>query len=257
VLAAAGTLAFHVIALVAADAIAVTHPLRLDPPAPHVRLIDVKMQRRAPIAPPQHRDPAKPRAVQVPTTTPRPTAPSRPRTAQQIAVLPSASHATTTDIPVTPSPTPGGGDGPVVAIDDLAPAATGVAVAKRPGSGGTGGGTGYGSGSGSGAGSGAAPASIAAIQVPAMPRGDYGYVLSKDYPPEAKQLAIEGTLKVRLVVDSDGKVTSATLLDHLGHGLDELALAQARSFEFTAARDADGHAVSSVVVWTFHMTPPK
>jgi TonB family protein len=91
----------------------------------------------------------------------------------------------------------------------------------------------------------------------AMPKGDYGYVLSKDYPPEAKRLAIEGTLKVRLVVDATGKVVSATLLDHLGHGLDELALSQARGFAFTPARDADDRPVTSVVVWTFRMTPPK
>ena len=52
--------------------------------------------------------------------------------------------------------------------------------------------------------------SVATIKRLAMPKSDYGYVLSKDYPAEAKRLEIEGTLKVRLVVDTSGKVTSAT-----------------------------------------------
>ena len=50
---------------------------------------------------------------------------------------------------------------------------------------------------------------------------------------------------------------SAVLLNKLGHGLDELALARARQIEFEPARDTDDHPVTSVVVWTFNMTLPK
>ncbi len=91
-----------------------------------------------------------------------------------------------------------------------------------------------------------------------MPKGDYGYFdAGRDYPQEAKQLGIEGALRVRLVVDDHGHVTTAVLLNHLGHGLDELALDRARKIEFEPARDTDDHPVASVVVWTFQMTLPK
>ena len=100
--------------------------------------------------------------------------------------------------------------------------------------------------------------SVATIKTRAMPRGDYGYIdAGKEYPTEAKQLGIEGPVRVRLVVDDRGKVTSAVLLNKLGHGLDELALRKAREIQFDPARDTDDHPVASVVVWTFNMTLPK
>jgi TonB family protein len=158
-------------------------------------------------------------------------------------------------------PDPGGA--PTLAMPDIAPAATGIPVAKGPrgrgavGKGGTG--TGAGSGSGSGGDAGDPPVSVATIKTRAMPRGDFGYYdLGKDYPAEAKALGIEGDIRVRLVVDDHGKVTKRTLIPPgLGHGLDELALERARQFEFTPARDSEDRPVSSVVVWTFHMTLPK
>jgi len=251
VLAAAGTAAIHLIVLVAADAVALTHPLLLDPPAPHVRMIDVKIQPRR-VLPAPHHEEAKAIAKTEPPRT-------RPVHVQQVAAThadPVIEKAVVTQ--TIPDSSPAGGTGPVVAMDDIAPAAEGIPVAKRQGAGGVGSGGGAGTATGSGSGSGsAAPVSVATIKQLAMPKSDYGYVLSKDYPAEAKRLEIEGTLKVRLVVDTSGKVISATLLDHLGHGLDELALAQARTFEFTPARDGEDRPVTSVVVWTFRMTPPK
>ena len=42
-----------------------------------------------------------------------------------------------------------------------------------------------------------------------LPHGDYGYFdAGKDYPAEARQLGIEGAIRVRLVVDAQGKVAS-------------------------------------------------
>jgi protein TonB len=252
VLAAAGTLAIHVILLVAADALIVTHPMHLDPPAPRVRLVDIRIQPRR-VAPPPRRDeprPATPTAAPVHALAP----PAHVRAAVPQPIAPPEPEPVAT----APVQAPTGGDGPVVAIDDLAPAAQGVPVAHRSGSGGVGGGTGRSTGAGARSGTDPpAPVSVATIKKLAMPRNDYGYVLSKDYPPDAKRLGIEGTLKVRLVVDSSGKVISATLLDHLGYGLDELALAQARGFQFAPARDGEDRPVTSVVVWTFRMTPPK
>ncbi|MBA3821004.1 MAG: TonB family protein [Deltaproteobacteria bacterium] len=97
--------------------------------------------------------------------------------------------------------------------------------------------------------------SVATIKTQALPKGDYGYF--KDYPAAARQAGVEGSIKVRLVVDASGKVKSAVLLNKLGYGLDELALARAKQIEFSPAQDTDDRPVSSVVVWTFHMTLPK
>jgi TonB family protein len=122
------------------------------------------------------------------------------------------------------------------------------------------GGTGTGTGTGSGAGSSDAPkpASIATIKKQAMPKGDFGYIdAAKEYPAEAKSLGIEGTIRVRLLVDQTGTVKSASLLNRLGHGLDELALAKAKQIEFEPARDTEDRPVSSQLVWTFQMTLPK
>jgi TonB family protein len=100
--------------------------------------------------------------------------------------------------------------------------------------------------------------SVATIKSRAMPKGDFSYFdASKDYPPEAKALAIEGVIRVRLVVDAAGAVKSAVLINKLGHGLDELALERAKKIQFEPAKDTDDKPVSSVVVWTFNMTLPK
>jgi TonB family protein len=248
VLAASGTLAIHLLLAVAADAIVATHPLHPDPPPPRVELFDIKYD--PPPPPVKHDDPPEP--VKPPPTqivVPRAPRVAAPRVAEHLEPPPIEQKTTV----------PGGA--PVIAMADIAPAATGVAVAKGPrtigpvGQGGTGTGTGSGSGGGAGA---PQPMSVATIKTRAMPRGDFSYYdLGKDYPAEAKQLGIEGDIRVRLVVDEKGKVTSRVLLNRLGHGLDELAMERARQIEFTPALDSNDRPVSSVVVWTFHMTLPK
>jgi TonB family protein len=259
-LAAAGTLAIHLIAVTAGDAIIVTHPPRPWVPAPHVELVDIEPPAVVKPPPPPVPAPEPPAPVPVPVPVddikpaPRPQAArSVPR---QIRSAPEPAPAAT-DVPV-----PSGGD-EVVHMDDIAPAATGVGVAVgkrstgRIGRGGGGGGTGAGSGSGS-ADEVARPVSVAAIKTRALPRGDYAYFdAGKDYPPEARGLGIEGAIRVRLVVDEQGKVKSQVLLNKLGHGLDELAMKRAAEIEFEPAKDTDDKPVTSVVVWTFNMTLPK
>src|SRR5262249_42325166 len=149
-------------------------------------------------------------------------------------------------------------------MDGIAPSATGVPVAvgrqgltDRIGRGGTGGGTGAGSGTGTSEAP-PTPVSVATIKTRALPKGDFSYFdASKDYPPDAKSLGLEGQIRVRPIVDENGKVKSSVLLNRLGHGLDELALERAKRIEFTPARDTDEKPVTSVVVWTFNMTLPK
>lgn len=253
-LVTAGTAAIHTILLVFVDAMIVTHPLEIKPPAPRIEMIEVKVD------PPPIIKPAAAPIPRAPDPTPPPvkTEPQRvqPRTPQP-------------DVPPPPpSPTPpatsdqSGGD-PVVAMPDIAPSATGVpvAVGKRTGHvgrGGSGGGTGAGSGAGSADPPPPPPVSVATIKTRALPKGDYGYFdAGKEYPAEARQLGIEGAIRVKLVVDAAGKVISATLLNKLGHGLDELAMTRSKKIEFEPARDTDDKPVTSVVVWTFNMTLPK
>ncbi|HEX2686759.1 MAG TPA: energy transducer TonB [Kofleriaceae bacterium] len=257
VLATAGTLAIHLIVVTAGDAMVVTHPPRARIPAPHVELVDIE-------PPPVLTPPPPPVAPTPPPPDPTPEVKPAPR--PQAVRAPPQIRNVPTSSPEPPAraepPVPSGGD-EVVRMDDIAPAATGVSVAvgKRStghvGRGGTGGGTGAGSGTGGGD-EVAKPVSVATIKTRALPKGDYAYVdVGKDYPPEARALGIEGAIRVRLVVDEHGKVTSRVLLNRLGHGLDELALKRAAEMEFEPARDSDDHPVASVVVWTFTMTLPK
>jgi TonB family protein len=89
-----------------------------------------------------------------------------------------------------------------------------------------------------------------------VPKGDYSrFDAGTMYPAEARALGIAGTIRVRLVVDEQGNVTSRVLLKSLGHGLDELAMAQAAEIKFEPARATDDTPITSVVVWTFDMVP--
>jgi protein TonB len=55
------------------------------------------------------------------------------------------------------------------------------------------------------------------------------------YPDEARSSEIEGTVVVEAVIDCSGKVTSARVLQGLGHGLDEAAMTAIRKTEFEPA----------------------
>jgi protein TonB len=74
------------------------------------------------------------------------------------------------------------------------------------------------------------------------------------YPQEARDLGIEGDVKLRVAVDATGKVTDVKVLSGLGHGLDrEAAEALKHKCKFTAAIASDGHPVPFVIeVYKFH-----
>lgn len=256
VLAIAGTVAVHLTALTAGDALVMTRPPRVWQPAPHLELVEIEVPPvlKPPPPPPLAPEPEPPAPVEPVKPAPR---------AQAIRATPAPVRSSP-EPPPTPAetPAPSGGD-PVVHMDDIAPGATGVGVAVgrpatgRIGRGGSGGGTGAGSGSGT-ADEVPRPMSVATIKTRALPTGDYAYFdAGKDYPAEARALGIEGAIRVRLIVDEHGKVTSRVLLNRLGHGLDELALRRAAEIVFQPATDTDDHPVTSVVVWTFNMTLPK
>lgn len=252
VLAVAGTLAVHLTVVTGLDALVVIRPYRSPPPAPRVELVEIEPPPVLKPPPPPPPEPPPPEPVR--PETPPPPRPQVARTAPRPAPR-AAEPPPPTEVP-PPSETPGGSE--VYHMENVAPAATGVAVASGPrstgriGRGGTGGGTGAGVGSGTEV---ARPVSVAMIKTMPKPKRDYDYI--QDYPAEAKALGIEGNIRVRLVVDDTGKVISRVLLNKLGHGLDELALARAAELEFEPALSTDDKPVQAQLVWTFRMTLPK
>ena len=252
VLAAAGTFALHLALVTGGDALVVTHPPRTWVPAPHVELVEVEVPPVLKPPPPPLPSPEPPAPVEPIVPAPRP---------QAVRAIPSPARAQPPPPPPTETAAPSGGD-PVVHMDDIAPSATGVAVASgkpatgRIGRGGSGGGTGAGVGSGTE--EIARPVSIATLKTAAIPKGDQSYInIGKDYPAEARELGIGGKINVLVTVDEHGVVTARRLLNRLGHGLDELALEYAAKLEFEPAKDTDDRPVASRLKWTFDMTPPK
>jgi periplasmic protein TonB len=64
------------------------------------------------------------------------------------------------------------------------------------------------------------------------------------YPPDARNLGIEGTVKLSVGIDQDGKVVEVRILEpRAGHKFDEEAAAAMKKFLFSPARTSDGRAV--------------
>jgi periplasmic protein TonB len=248
-----GSIAVHVLLLVVIDAGGQYSRGLPRAPTPSVELVDIVTEP----PPPPPKPPPPPPAMK--SVEPEPE-PPKAKIAEPRKADPPPDPVPPPVVPPGP-PDPNSGGAPVVTMKDVAPSARGVAVrqgeptTRRVGQGGTGTGTGAGSGAGSAAPP--KPMSVATIKTRAMPKGDYSFDAAKDYPPQAKQQGIEGQIRVRLLVDASGKVAEKRLLNKLGYGLDELALARAAKFEFEPARDTDDRAVASVVVWTFTFTLPE
>ncbi|MAW07612.1 MAG: hypothetical protein CME61_04950 [Halobacteriovoraceae bacterium] len=73
--------------------------------------------------------------------------------------------------------------------------------------------------------------------VTAMPR-----VVSEfrnPYPKEAKEKGIEGKVILEILIDDQGRVRKATLIDGPGYGLNEVALNSIKKFKFAPAKIGD------------------
>src|SRR6185295_8936074 len=64
------------------------------------------------------------------------------------------------------------------------------------------------------------------------------------YPEEAKRAQIEGTVRLRITVDLDGRVVEVKVLSGPGYGLDEAARDAIKRFKFKPAMKG-GEAVST------------
>jgi TonB family protein len=76
------------------------------------------------------------------------------------------------------------------------------------------------------------------------------------YPAEALAQRFEGTVGLELTIDETGKVVDARVISAAGHGFDESALAAARAFAFSPARQG-GKPIRSKVqfAYEFHLPP--
>ncbi|MBS1963675.1 MAG: TonB family protein [Bdellovibrionales bacterium] len=59
------------------------------------------------------------------------------------------------------------------------------------------------------------------------------------YPPEARKAKIQGRVLMKLLVDGEGKVRRATLINGPGYGLNEAAVDAMKNFRFRPARVQD------------------
>lgn len=214
-----------------------------------------------PIEPPP-KPPPKPLVKQAKRPEPK-------RRARRVAVAPKTPPTTTTETSATPPATATPAPGPPDTDEPDEPyrmpetGGTGnVNVARgRPGGRGGPGGKGKGTGGGgpptsTGTGAAQGPVSVATIKTMPKPLADPDYN-KRDYPPEAKRRRIEGQVKVRLVVDTRGRVSSQRVVKRRGYGLDQWALRLAKKLRFSAAIDTDGRKVPAVVVYTFTFVIPR
>jgi len=75
------------------------------------------------------------------------------------------------------------------------------------------------------------------------------------YSEDARAAAISGKVRVEITVDEHGRVVRVRILQGLGHGLDEAALAAARAMTFEAAARCGKPAAATFNV-SFKFAPP-
>ena len=68
---------------------------------------------------------------------------------------------------------------------------------------------------------------------------------TEDYPLKARQAEIEGVVMVEVTIDETGKVIGARVLNGLGYGLDELAVASAKKWVFEPAMRGNKPVIST------------
>lgn len=74
-----------------------------------------------------------------------------------------------------------------------------------------------------------------------------------DYPAEARAAGLDGSVVLRLTIDASGNVSDAEVVQSAGHGFDVAALAAARQFQFTPARQ-NGLPVAARIRYRYRFT---
>jgi TonB family protein len=257
----AATLIIHA-ALLAALYVAglLVGPRQLGPEYVEMEIVELPPPPPTPPPPPVPEPEPEPEPEAAPPPEPPPPSRVQPRVQPRVEtprppVPPAPGPVTSSDAPA-----------PVVRLDGIAPGgigavpvAVGTPTGRKVGRGGTGTNT-TGGGDGEPSATGApvvAPVSIASIKKRAQPLNADIIDTRGMYTPDAKRLAVEGQIKVRLVVDEGGRVVQRRLLIKLGYGLDEAAMEKAQELRFEPAIDTNDKPVQSVVIWTFTFVMPE
>ena len=74
------------------------------------------------------------------------------------------------------------------------------------------------------------------------------------YPPEARNLGIEGTVELGVDIDEKGHVVQVRVLRRGGHKFDEAAVEAMKQFLYTPARARDGHPIPYRISYKFIFT---
>jgi TonB family protein len=240
-------------------------PRQIGPQYVEMEIVEVPPPPPVTPPPPVPEPEPEPDTAPEPETAPPPEPPpprAQPRVQPRTETLQPPTPEPPAPGPVTTSDAPA----PVVRLDGIAPGgigavpvAVGTPTSRKVGRGGTGTNT-TGGGDGQTGATGApvvAPVSIASIKKRAQPLNADIIDTRGMYTPDAKRLALEGQIKVRLVVDESGRVVQRRLLTKLGYGLDEAAMTKAAELRFEPAIDTNDKPVQSVVIWTFTFVMPE
>jgi protein TonB len=175
-------------------------------------------------------------AIVVTESKPAPKVPPPPAPPPKAAPKPAPPAAKAPKAAPAPAPEPA----PAPAPAPVAAAGDGPGLPVGPGGDGTGNGTGKGIG-----GNAATPAPSAARPAAAPPPQDTCAepmvkpkaiaVVEPAYTESARAAGLQGRVRVEITVGPDGRVTNARVLQGLGQGLDEAAIAAARASTFSAA----------------------
>ncbi|XXX80494.1 TonB-dependent receptor [Sorangium sp. So ce134] len=75
-----------------------------------------------------------------------------------------------------------------------------------------------------------------------------------EYPKEAEEQGLEGSVTLQLDIDRNGRVKQAVVVESAGHGFDEAAVAAAQKLEFEPARRADGAPAAARILYRYSFT---
>src|SRR4051812_15107478 len=77
------------------------------------------------------------------------------------------------------------------------------------------------------------------------------------YPAEAQESHLQGSVELEILVDGDGSVGDVKVVGPAGHGFDEAAMAAARAFVFEPARRGDEVVPARIRYrYVFELKPP-
>lgn len=91
---------------------------------------------------------------------------------------------------------------------------------------------------------------------PVIVRPQLVYFHDAAYPPQALAAGLEADVVLKLVVGVDGSVQSAEVVEPVGNGFDEAAVAAAQQFVFTPAQ-RDGQPIAVAIEYVYRFTAPE